>query len=206
MRSVIFVKPCRKLNEMNENKISKEEALSLLFLLRADEFYILTRCSYRAFFQYSTFRLAHHAIEFYLKAGLSYFKSPKELKKIGHNLTSLYDEYKRFKSIVKIDERFIEHIDNFESMRYPGGDKFVRTAWGLSYQEFFKEIIEKVPHEARGTLAYICIGDIDHIVSNLRSSIPYCKEYPIKVVGEDQERFLYQENKYFKKLLEKNNT
>jgi hypothetical protein len=64
----------------------------LTFLLRADEFYILTRFINRAFLQYMTFRMAHHALEYYLKAGLSTNITNKNTKKLRHNIENLWEE------------------------------------------------------------------------------------------------------------------
>jgi hypothetical protein len=190
---------------MNDQNITKEEAWSLLFLLRADEFYILTRYSYCAFLQYSPFRLAHHALEYYLKSGLSHFITLKQLKSFGHKVTDLWKEYRCHTPNVTLDDRVVEHIDCFESMRYPGGDKFARTAWGLPYQDLFDNIMPNVSQDARDSLACFSMEDIDHIVYILRSSIPHGDKLPFNTLGEDQERYLFHENKYFtKKENEKN--
>jgi HEPN domain-containing protein len=184
---------------MNEPKISKTEARSLSFLLRADEFYILTRYCHRAFLQLSTFRMAHHALEYYLKSGLAYSMTLEELKKLGHKIQSLWKEYKRHVPDLSLDDRIIEHLDRFEAMRYPGSAKFVRTAWGQPYEDLFENVLPKVPEHARDSLACFCMRDIDRIVHLIRSSIPHGDELPIIVVGEHQERYLFHDNEYFTK-------
>ena len=184
---------------MSGQGITKKEAWGLLFLLRADQFYILTRYSYWAFLQDSSFRLAHHTLEYYLKSGLSHFIELKRLKSFGHKVTSLWKEFRNYAPNVTLDDRFISHIDRFESIRYPEGDNFVRTAWGLPYQNLFDDIMPKVSKDARDSLACFNMEDIDHIVFNLRSSIPHSDKLPIHALGEDQERYLFHMNKYFKK-------
>jgi HEPN domain-containing protein len=54
-----------------------------------------------------TYRMAHHALEYYLKAGLSVFRSIKDMKKLGHNIESLWREYEQHVSGVEVDARVI---------------------------------------------------------------------------------------------------
>lgn len=187
------------LQMMNDENISKEEAWSLGFLLRADEFYILTRYCYRAFLQHSAFHLVHHALEYYLKSGLAYYVTPRELKRLGHKVEALWREYKRHTHNLTLDDRVIRHIDRFETMRYPHCAKFVRTAWGQPYGDLFDNVMPNVPEHARDTLACFCMEDIDRIVHALRYSIPHGDEFPIIVVGVHQEQYLFHDNKYFTK-------
>lgn len=84
-------------------------------------------------------------------------------------------------------------------MRCPGCAKFVRTASGQPYEDLFDNVMPNVPEHAHDTLACFCMEDIDHIVHVLRSSIPHGDELSIIVVGEDQERYLFHDNKYFTK-------
>lgn len=183
----------------NEEKMSKAQARSLSFLLRADEFYILTRYCHRAFLQFSTFRMAHHALEYYMKSGLAYSMTLEDLKRLGHSIESLWNEYRRHVPDIRLDNRIIEHIDRFETMRYPGCSKFVCTAWGQPYEDLFENVMPEVPERARDSLACFSMEDIDRIVHLLRCSIPQGDVLPIIVVGEHQEQYLFHENKYFTK-------
>ncbi len=184
---------------MNDKKMSKTDEWSLSFLLRADEFYIVTRFCYYAFLQYPAFRLAHHTLEYYLKSGLVYFMTLQQLKSIGHKLKALWKEYKHYISNLSLDDKVIEHIDHFENMRYPDWEKFFWTAWVLPYKDLFDNIISNVSEYSRDKLACFCMKEIDQVVFHLRSSIPQIGDFPIKVVGEEQERCLFHENKYFTK-------
>jgi hypothetical protein len=51
-----------------------------------------------------------------------------------------------------IDTRIISHINQFETMRYPGVSKYVRALWGTSYDELFSDIFPKVPKEIHNTV------------------------------------------------------
>lgn len=117
--------------------MTKAERQMMSLLLRADEFYILTRYSAIAFLQSATFHMAHHAVEYYLKAGLSLQISLAELKKFRHDLEKLWDQYEQRVPGLRIGSRVIAHLNSFETMRYPDGSKFVQTAWGVSYEELF---------------------------------------------------------------------
>lgn len=177
--------------------ISKSEGLMLLFLLRADEFYILTRCCYHAFFQYLTFRLAHHTIEYYLKSGLSAYVSMNAMRRLGHNLDKLWEKYEAHVGSLDVDVRIISHINRFETMRYPGGSKFVRTLWGVSYDELFTKVFDEAPEDIQSTLACFSLGDFDKIVHALRTSLPDGDRLPFVTATDDAETYLYGDNKYF---------
>jgi len=179
--------------------MTKSEAQMVMFLLRADEFYILTRYSALSFLQYTTFRMVHHTLEYYLKAGLSLHSSVAELKKLGHNLETLWDEYRQRVPDLHIDSLVIRHLNSFEAMRYPGRSKVVRTAWGISYDELFSEEFKKVPEDVQQTLACFSLPDFDKLVFGLRSSLPSGRDLPVIVVTEDQEKYLFQDNSCFSK-------
>jgi len=179
--------------------MTKSEAQMMMFLLMADEFYILTRYSALAFFQYATFRMAHHALEYYLKAGLSLQSSLNDLKKLGHNLEALWHEYQRRVPELDIDSRVIRHLNSFETMRYPGKSKFVRAAWGISYEELFSEVFKNVPEDVRQTLACFSLRDFDKLVFDLRSSLPSGKDLPMIAASQDQQKYLFQDNSCFSK-------
>jgi len=178
--------------------MKKSEALMVVFLLRADEFYLLTRFSNRAFLQYMTYRMAHHALEYYLKAGLSVFLPVEGMKKLGHDVVSLWKEYKRHVPAIEVDARVISHINNFESMRYPDTSKIRGTLWGASYKEFFKRFT-KTPEKVRDMVACFSLEDFDKIIWTLRNSLPQGNLLPFITVTEDAETYLYYENKYFLK-------
>lgn len=152
--------------------MKKSEALTLSFLLRADEFYLLTRFCNRAFLKYMTYRMAHHALEYYLKAGLSTYLSTDGMKRLGHDVESPWKEYESHVAGVEADARIISHINKFETMRYPGGNKFVRTLWGASYDELFSEVFSDVSAEVKDRLACFSLPDFDKLVCTLRNSLP----------------------------------
>lgn len=179
--------------------MKRSEVVMLPFLLRADEFYLLTRFSNRAFLQYMAYRMAHHTLEYYLKAGLSIYFTTNDMKKLGHNIDDLWKKYKPLIPDTKIDARIISHINKFETMRYPDSNKFVRTLWGASYDELFSEVLSKVPDEVKHTIACFYLPDFDKIVYALRNSLPQGNLLPIIATTKDREIYLFYKNKYFSK-------
>lgn len=179
--------------------MKKSEALMLLFLLRADEFYLLTRFCNRAFLQYMTYRIAHHALEYYLKAGLSTYLSTDDMKKFGHDIESLWKEYEPHFSGAEVDVRIISHINRFETMRYPGGSKFIGSLWGVSYEDLFSEVFQEVSDEVKDKIACFSLPDFDKLICTLRNSLPQGNLLPIITATNDAEIYLFHENKYFSK-------
>jgi len=141
--------------------------------------------------------MAHHTIEFYLKAGLSAYLSVKEMKGLGHNLNKLWKEYSARRPELNADARVISHINGFETMRYPGESRFVGTLWGPSYGELFSEILPKISKGARDSVACFSLTDFDKVVRALRTSLPDGDRLPFMAVTDDAQTYLYSENRYF---------
>jgi len=170
-----------------------------LFLQRADEFYILTRFSWFAFFQVMTFRMTHHTFEYYFKAGLASYLSPTDLKKLGHNLESLCSEYQKHVPSFQVDTCIIQHLNAFETMRYPETSNFSHVAWGTPYDKLFSEVFKDVPKEMQETLACFSLPDFDSLVFTLRSSLPEGDKLPFIVETESVEKYLFLDNLHFNK-------
>ena len=170
-----------------------------LFLLRADEFYILTRFCALAFFQFMTFRMAHHTFEYYFKAGLASYLSTNDLKRLGHDLEALYRKYQRHVPNFEVDIRIVQHLNAFETMRYPETSKYVRVAWGMTYDELFSEVFKDVPKELQKTLACFSSQDFDRFVFDIRSSLPDGDRLPFIIETEAAEKYLFIDNLYFSK-------
>jgi hypothetical protein len=187
------------LDEMkNKTKIPWE-----LFLLRADEFYVLTRFSWFAFLQFMPFRIAHHTLEYYFKAGLALHLPSNELKTLGHNLEELCNEYQRYIPGYQVDRRIIQHLNAFEMMRYPETSKYARVAWGMSYAELFSRVVKGIPKQTQHTLACFSLNDIDKLVFDLRSFLPHGRKLPFIFATKDADKYLFLENLFFKRDKEK---
>lgn len=164
----------------------------LWFLLNADELYTLTRFSYFAFLQNVAFRNAHHALEYYYKAGLADSVPLEKLKQIGHSLRKLHRKFIEVVSPLSVTQEEIDYLDHFDDLRYPKDYGFTHTGWGLPLTEFF----DRFPPETRYRLACLSITDIDRIVHCIRNSIaPHGLD--IMVVTGEHGEFLYRENQFF---------
>ena len=146
-----------------------------------------------------TLRMAHHTIEYYLKAALSLYLNLAELKDLRHNLESLYDAYSSRVSGLEIDRRIIAHINGFETLRYPFASKVACIAWGQPYEQLFSEVFAGVPAEAQETLACFCLEDFDKLVAALRRSLPDGESLPFAAVCGDAEKHLFEDNACFSK-------
>jgi hypothetical protein len=163
------------------------------FLLHADELYALTRFAYFAFLQNAALRNAHHAIEYYLKAGLAEEISLEELKRLGHNLSKLHRRFCGVVSPIPVNEDEIDHLGHFDELRYPNEDSFTHTCWGLPFTEFFSRFEPSL----RQSVACFSMKDIDRIVFHIRKAIVLPEEWKMIVVTPEHATFLYRDNLYF---------
>ena len=150
-----------------ETASSERPGTHLWFLLTADELYSCTRFAFFAFFHQTVFRLAHHTIEYYLKAGLANFVSDRAMRSMGHDISALYRDFRKQLNPPDDFSRVIEHIDLFERLRYPRPDSFTHFLWGLPFDEFFRRF--DTP-EIQATVSCMCLPDFDRIIASLRSS------------------------------------
>jgi len=165
----------------------------LWFLLNADELYVLTRFAYFAFLQNVAFRTAHHTLEYYLKAGLADSIPLEELKRLGHNLTSLHKRFCEVVSPLSVNEEEIDYLNHFEELRYPRDNSFTHTGWGVPLNVFF----ERLEPDLRKRVACFSLTDIDRIVCGIRKVIATPDQLKMMVVTQEHADFLYRENRYF---------
>lgn len=164
------------------------------FFWQADELYSLTRFAYFAGLMNVTFRNAHHALEYYLKASLADQIPLSDLKRQGHNLTKLYKRFSALFSITPVGIELIGYIDRFNKMRYPIESGFTKILWGMPLDEFFSRF---EPH-LRERVACFSIKDLDQIVFEIREKIFPLSDIGLLTVSAEQESFLYRDNMYFR--------
>jgi hypothetical protein len=138
-------------------------------------------------------------MEYYLKAGLSACLSLNDMRRFRHNLNKLWREYDEFHPGLDIDVRIISYINAFETTRYPGESKFVRTLRGTSHNELFSKVLEGASQELQQTLACFSLDDFDRIVRILRTSLPDGDRLPFMAVTDHAQTYLFHENKCFRK-------
>jgi hypothetical protein len=137
------------------------------FLAYGDECYATTRFCYFAFMQSLVFRLAHHTLEYYLKAALAKSSNLPELKRLGHRLRALADRYEARHGSLGLGKQVLEYMDLFERLRYPRVESFTHVVWGLPYAEFFRRF--ETP-ELRERCACFHLSNFDELVSALRGA------------------------------------
>jgi hypothetical protein len=177
-----------------ETAKSERPGTHLWFLLTADELYSCTRFAYFAFFPQTVFRLAHHTIEYYLKAGLANFVSDRAMRSMGHDISALYHDFREQWNPSDDFSRVIDYIDLFERLRYPRPDSFTHFVWGLPFDEFFKRF--DTP-ELQAKASCICLPDFDRIVASIRSSATRDSRIAMPVLSEEHAEILYKDNASF---------
>ena len=165
------------------------------FLAYGDECYATTRFCYFAFMQSLVFRLAHHTLEYYLKAALAESSNLPELKRLGHRLRALADRYEARHGSLGLGKQVLEYMDLFERLRYPRIESFTHVVWGLPYAEFFRRF--ETP-ELRERCACFHLSDFDELVSALRgATVP--PEWTLWAgPALDANEYLYRENVFFR--------
>jgi len=92
-----------------------------MFFSTAMHYYIAGRFAAFAAMAPVVGNLLHHAIEMYLKGGLSKTKTLDELKKFGHELPEVWNEFKahfRDPALPQFDG-VVSALHAFEELRYP---------------------------------------------------------------------------------------
>ena len=149
------------MNELNTNK----PFTAFWFFQHSEQFYAITRFSYFGFLIDSTFVNAHHTIEYLLKSILMKKLEVQALKKFGHNLAKLWQEYRRFDKNNPTPDEYIEYLNRYDVLRYPNPDGFHRVAWGWRLKDFL-EIAKS--NEMKAYAGCFNLDDFDEIVYNLR--------------------------------------
>lgn len=165
------------------------------FMRYGDECYVVTRFCYFAFLQSTVYRLAHHTLEYYLKAYLVPELGTNKLKRLGHRLVELGDHFERHGGTLGRWRQVLRYMDLFERLRYPRVDTFSHVVWGLPFDEFF-EMFET--DELRDRCACFNLRDFDEMVSHIRGFIVSPLDWdiwpgPTRLGAE----YLHRENVFF---------
>ena len=100
---------------------SSSLALRELFFGSATQYYVTGRFAVLAGQSPVAGNLLHHAIEMYLKGGLSKTRSLRQLKQLSHRLPAVWLEFKQEFSACDLDEfdSVVAALHEFEELRYP---------------------------------------------------------------------------------------
>jgi len=134
--------------------------------------------------------LFHHAIEQFLKGGLSTSHSEPKLKKLGHDLNRLWASFKTSilgRDLTEFDD-LITHLDPFEHIRYPQNlvneGMFATVAWEASPStEMVKSNSPDIPQYG------VIVQEIDRLVRTLFDT---CAKNPLHFIGGLNEHALEQ--------------
>jgi len=167
------------------------------FFHHSEQFYALARFSYFGFLIDATFVNAHHTVEYLLKSILMKRLDTQTLKKFGHNLKKLWQEYRKLDQNNPTPDDYIDYLNRYDILRYPNLGGFRRVAWGWSIKEFL-EIAKNDAMKAHS--GCFNLDDFDEIVYNLRLSyFDGNKEQATQaymLVNETAKEVLYRKNAF----------
>jgi len=113
------------------NNYTRNEKMSDAFLVLGSQYYAHARYSAQFYYLPVCVTLFHHAIELLLKGFLSKRKSSSDLKKMGHNLVALWEQFKAETGNPALTnfDKTIRLLDQVELLRYP--DSIVDDGFAL---------------------------------------------------------------------------
>ena len=166
-----------------EAEPSRQDKMRDAFLVIGSQYFAQARYSSIAFYLPVSATLFHHAIEMLLKGYLSYYKSSAELKRIGHNLTEIWEMFKQQvgDSGLSCFDSTIMEIDKVELLRYPDAivdeGYILHVSLGNPVVPLAFPDMDKVPNY------YVYISDLDAIAEKVFaacsvSPVPYFKGAP----------------------------
>ncbi len=142
--------------------------------------------------------ILHHAIEAFLKGGLSKTKSLDELKKIGHKLPKLWDAFKAEVNDASLDlfDKVIANLDSYEEIRYP--DKILEKGMGSQLA-----IGKAGPGEVGGAAAKVpqytlSLAEIDELTAAIFKAASRNPKVYLSMMGSEAGReYVFKDNASF---------
>jgi hypothetical protein len=141
--------------------------------------------------------LLHHAFEMFLKGALSPDSSLQQLKKIGHDLVTLWQSLKKQNPSGPPPglEATLRELDKFEDLRYP--DRVLQSEI-LMWHEFKHEtgmVLTEAELKRRNQYT-LRIADIDNIVRFLFVVAQVSPENHFGQFGAELRKYLIEKNEY----------
>lgn len=140
-----------------------------VFFSNATDYYIAGRFAAFAGLAPVVGNILHHAIEMYLKGGLSKTKNLAELKNLSHNLPDVWSEFKaQLKGPSSIDQfdSVVSALHAFEELRYP--DSVLKH--GMSCTVSIKHSPSSAASSGAGASPPhydLCLEDVDKLVATI---------------------------------------
>lgn len=165
------------------------------FFSTGAQYYVAGRFSAFAGLNPVTGNLLHHAIEMFLKGGLSNTKSLGELKKLDHKLPKVWSEFKRQCGDADLTsfDQVVAELDKFESIRYP--DEVLKNGMSSTID------IVRSPQSKGGLVAQVphygvCLEEIDELVAAIfQKASRNPKAYLGNMMMPTAQEFLRRDNK-----------
>jgi hypothetical protein len=148
-----------------------------LFFTNGCQYYVAGRYAAFAGFASTVGNVLHHAIEHFLKGGLSKTKSLPELKQLGHNLPRIWEVFKtqvNDPALAQFDG-VIATLHEFEEIRYPdpivAGGMQCTIDITKARRDAVKAIRDALSPASTPTLSVpeyeLCLEEIDELVAGL---------------------------------------
>jgi hypothetical protein len=163
--------------------------------LTATQYYAAARFAVLAGLNPVLGNLFHHAIEMYIKGHLSESMSLSDLRKFGHNVVKLWNEFKASVNDPALDrfDGLIGAVAAFEELRYPDSV----LANGMSSRVLFRRSTEPLPRieTPKGMPKYeICVEEIDELIAAIFKAAQVNPTFFAGRVNTTGREYLTQEN------------
>jgi hypothetical protein len=166
------------------------------FFKTAGQYYVAGRFAAFAGFIPVTGNLLHHAVELYLKGGLSkQGMSLVDLKKLGHSLPNIWTKFKSTFNDPALDkfDSLISSLHRFEDIRYP--DLIVQDGM----QAMINIVKQVPPNPLSGPLLPrydLCVQDLDELVGQVftTASANPAAFLSMRFHKEEARKYLSEEN------------
>ena len=176
------------------------EALTDQFFRYGCQYYVVGRYGvYAAFFPVAA-NLHHHAIEMLLKGTLAGWMSPKDMKKLSHNLNAIWEVFKAVidePSLTQFDA-VIEELNKFEDIRYP--DQLLATGASMMFDITKAGATQSHVSGVSEPQFKLCLEEIDELIAHIfrisrRNPDVYLK---MTMARADARQYLERENEFFR--------
>jgi hypothetical protein len=144
--------------------------------------------------------LFHHAVELYLKGDLSRSMPRNQLKLFGHNLSRLWEAYKRKYSAVDLSsfDSSVKQLHKFETIRYPDVIAEKGAFFAIPVSSPQPPLGFSVAGVATTPPTYlVVVNDIDKLIGNLFTVSSLNPDFCFAILSVEGRTILYRENPTF---------
>lgn len=165
------------------------------FFVAGSQYYVAGRFAVFGWLNPVAGNLLHHAIEMYLKGGLSKTKSLKGLRAFQHNLPAIWIAFKKDQptdaALIRFDA-VIEALHGYEELRYPDAilAKGMQSTFNILRPD--APIAIEGPKEPKYEL---CLQDIDELVEAIFHAASRNPKAYLSMLSDCAREFLTKDNK-----------